>query len=447
MVLNLLNGVINLDDILKKIDKTLKENETLITATSGGPDSMVLLSLLIKLSQTKNITIICAHVNHNLRKESQEEALMVEKYANENNVIFEKMEINHYEGNTENYARTQRYNFFEKLIKKYNASYLLTAHHGDDLTETILMRIVRGSSLKGYSGFQEITDKDTYKIYRPLITKTKDELLNYAKTHNIPYAIDKTNFSKEYTRNRYRLNILPILKKENKSVHLKFLKFSETLKLYNDHINKEVSAKLNKTYQNNNLNLKLFRKEDKLIKRKILYQILNNLYYKKISLITDNHVELILSIIESPKPNLKINLPNKVLVIKNYQNLYFTKNTEIKPYSFTFETKVILPNNKILIQEETDDTSNYTIRLNSKELSLPLIIRTRQNGDKMEIKNLNGHKKIKDIFIDEKISETARNSWPILTDQNNQIIWLPGLKKSKFDKQKHENYDIIIRYR
>ena len=439
--------MINLDDILKKLDKTIKENETVITATSGGPDSMALLSLLIKLSKTKKITIICAHVNHNLRKESQDEALMVEKYANENNLIFEKMEINHYEGNTENYARTQRYNFFEKLIKKYNATYLLTAHHGDDLTETILMRMVRGSSLKGYSGFQEITDKDTYKIYRPLITKTKDELLNYVKTNNIPYAVDKTNFSEEYTRNRYRLNILPILKKENKSVHLKFLKFSETLKLYDDHINKEANEKLNKVYQNNNLNLKLFENEDELIKRKILYQILNNLYYKNISLITDNHVELILNIIESSRPNLKINLPSKVLVIKNYQNLYFTQNTEIKPYSFTFEDKVILPNNKILIQEETEDTSNYTIRLNSKELSLPLIVRTRQNGDKMEIKNLNGHKKIKDIFIDEKISETARNSWPILTDQNNQIIWLPGLKKSKFDKQKHENYDIIIRYR
>lgn len=439
--------MINLDDILKKLDKTIKENETVITATSGGPDSMALLSLLIKLSKTKKITIICAHVNHNLRKESQEEALMVEKYANENNLIFEKMEINHYEGNTENYARTQRYNFFEKLIKKYNATYLLTAHHGDDLTETILMRMVRGSSLKGYSGFQEITDNGTYKIYRPLITKTKDELLNYVKTNNIPYAVDKTNFSEEYTRNRYRLNILPILKKENKSVHLKFLKFSETLKLYDDHINKEVNEKLNKIYQNNNLNLNLFENEDELIKRKILYKILNDLYYKNISLITDNHVELILNIIESPRPNLKINLPNKVLVIKNYQNLYFTKNTEIKPYSFTFENKVILPNDKILIKEETDDTSNYTIRLNSKELSMPLIVRTRQNGDKMEIKNLNGHKKIKDIFIDEKISESDRNNWPILTDQNNQIIWLPGLKKSKFDKQKHENYDIIIRYR
>ena len=104
----------------------------------------------------------------------------------------------------------------------------------------------------------------------------------------------------------------------------------------------------------------MFENEDELIKRKILYQILNNLYYKNISLITDNHVELILNIIESSRPNLKINLPSKVLVIKNYQNLYFTQNTEIKPYSFTFKDKVILPNNQILIKEETEDTSNYT---------------------------------------------------------------------------------------
>ncbi len=65
----------------------------------------------------------------------------------------------------------------------------------------------------------------------------------------------------------------------------------------------------------------------------------------------------------------------------------------------------------------------------------------------MTVKNLTGHKKIKDIFIDEKISREQRNTWPIVTDQNNRIIWLPGLKKSKFDKQKRENYDIIIRYR
>ena len=75
-----------------------------------------------------------------------------------------------------------------------------------------------------------------------------------------------------------------------------------------------------------------------------------------------------------------------------------------------------------------------------------MYIRTRVDGDKIEIKGLNGHKKLKDIFIDEKVSKEDRENWPILVDSNENILWIPGLKKSKFDKQKKENYDIIVRY-
>ena len=132
------------------------------------------------------------------------------------------MEINNYRGNTENYARKKRYEFFENLIKKYQAKYLLTAHHGDDLTETIIMRLIRGSSIKGYAGFSEITYKENYKIYRPLITKTKEEIFDYVQKNDIPYALDKTNNSDKFTRNRIRKYILPNLKKENKNIHLKF---------------------------------------------------------------------------------------------------------------------------------------------------------------------------------------------------------------------------------
>ncbi len=77
---------------------------------------------------------------------------------------------------------------------------------------------------------------------------------------------------------------------------------------------------------------------------------------------------------------------------------------------------------------------------------MPLIIRSRQDGDKMTIKNMKGHKKIKDIFIDEKIPVDQRKNYPIVTDSNNKIVWLPGLKKSKFDKDKKEIYDIILKY-
>ena len=96
--------------------------------------------------------------------------------------------------------------------------------------------------------------------------------------------------------------------------------------------------------------------------------------------------------------------------------------------------------------EKATDNSNYTIKLNSKEVKKPLFIRTKLDGDKIEIKGLNGSKKVKDVFIDEKITKKERDLWPILVDSDEKVLWIPGLKKSKFDKQKKENYDIIVKY-
>ena len=109
--------------------------------------------------------------------------------------------------------------------------------------------------------------------------------------------------------------------------------------------------------------------------------------------------------------------------------------------------EVSLPNGHSLeIIDSAEDSTNYTIKLNSNEIKLPLYVRMRKPGDKMIIKNMNNYKKIKDIFIDSKLSKEERNKQPIVVDSNNEILWLPGLKKSKFDKANSENYDIIIRY-
>ena len=199
----------------------LKYGDSIIVAVSGGPDSMALIDLVLKVKKNLDITIVCAHVNHNLRDESKEEKKFVEKYCKKNNIIFEFLNIEHYENdNIEAQAREKRYRFFEELVKKYNSKYLLTAHHGDDLMETILMRIVRGSTLKGYSGFQKVTNMNGYKIIRPLINVTKDKILDYMKNNHLKYAIDKTNLTDEHTRNRYRKYILPALKKEDIKVIL-----------------------------------------------------------------------------------------------------------------------------------------------------------------------------------------------------------------------------------
>ena len=96
--------------------------------------------------------------------------------------------------------------------------------------------------------------------------------------------------------------------------------------------------------------------------------------------------------------------------------------------------------------KEKNGKSNYVIRLNSKDIKLPIIVRSRLIGDKMEVKNLGGTKKIKDIYIDEKIPLEKRKEIPIVTDSNNTILWLPGVKKSKFDVESNGIYDIILSY-
>ena len=109
--------------------------------------------------------------------------------------------------------------------------------------------------------------------------------------------------------------------------------------------------------------------------------------------------------------------------------------------------KIELPNgNQIIKVDKSVKTDNYHLYLNSKEIKLPLIIRTKKPQDKMAIKNLKGTKKIQDIFTNEKIAKSQREVYPIVTDSTDTILWLPGLKKSKFDKAKTKNYDIILKY-
>lgn len=435
---------------LDYLNNLLKEKDTVVVCLSGGPDSMCLLALLLKVRESKNINLIATHVNHSLRKASNQEKIMVEKYCEENNVTFEYMKIEKYHsGNFHAEARNIRYNFFVDVVKKYNAAYLMTAHHGDDLMETILMRIVRGSTLNGYAGFKQITKKDSYYLVRPLIHNTKKEIKEYNKQNKIPYANDASNKKDKYTRNRFRKYVLTFLKKEDPIVHEKFNKFSNDLYLCSEYVNSEVTTKLKKIYQNNTLDINKFIKEDKFIQNKIIEVILEKLYIDNLFLISDIHRDEIIALINNKKSNAFVNLPSDYIAKKNYDKLVIVKNTKekVKTYNLELKDRLLLPNNWILeITKTSDDTSNYTTKLLKNEITLPIKVRTKLPGDKMSIKKLNGTKKIKDIFINEKIPLDKRDAWPIVTDNANNIIWLPGIKKSKFDKSKNEKYDIIIKY-
>lgn len=430
-------------------DVGIRHRDTLCIGVSGGPDSMALLDLTMKLKKELDLVLVVAHVNHNVREESKEEEAYLRDFCKENGLHFECYRIEHYgDDNFHNEARTIRYNFFDQVCKDYNAKFLLTAHHGDDLIETILMRIVRGSTLKGYSGFSRVVEKEDYTILRPLITVTKEDLTNYCENNNIKYFIDKSNLKDVYTRNRYRKYILPFLKDEDKMVHEKFLKFSETLMEYNNYIEREMNLVINKVFKNGVLDIPRFKELDHLIQTKIISSILEKIYGDDLLIITNTHVNLIFNLINSYKPNSVVHLPNNVKAIKSYNELTFAFMDEVDDkYEIELNEIANLPNGKIIeIVNDSDDTSNFVTRLNSKEISLPLYVRTRRNGDKMIVKGMNGHKKVNDIFIDSKIVSKDRNVWPVVVDSEERVIWVPGLKKSKFDKEICQEYDIILKY-
>ena len=427
----------------------IKENDTIVMGISGGPDSMFLLSLLLEVRKSFNINLICAHVNHNVRKVSFKEKEFVEKFCKNKNIVFESMIIEKYgDDNFHNEARNIRYKYFEDLIKKYGAKYLMTAHHGDDLMETILMRITRGSTLRGYSGFDTIVDMKDYKIVRPLVFYTKKHIEDYNNKNHIPYVIDKSNFKTKYTRNRYRKIVLPFLKKEDINVHKKFLKYSNVLKEYSDFIDGFVNKELKKVYIDNKLMIDKFLQLDYLIQKKIIYILLEAKYEDDLMLINDRHVDLIINLIKSNKKNTYIYLPNLIKACKNYNEFYLeTLVDNIDSYEIELIDYADLPNGRhIEIVEEEDSNSNYVCRLSKDTVQFPLYVRTRKLGDKIAVKGLNGTKKLKDIFINSKISKKDRELWPVVVDSTGKIVWLPGLKKSKFDVPKSGKYDIIIKY-
>ena len=429
---------------IEELIKSLNIDGKVIVACSGGPDSMFLLHVLKELG----LDVVCAHVNHNLREESKEEYKYVEEYCKNNNIIFEGTELHDLPSvNTELRARERRYEFFKTLIDKYNSKYLFTAHHGDDLIETIILRIVRGSTLNGYAGFNIITDKKYYKIIRPLVYLTKADIMHYLDKNNIKYYMDATNLDDIHLRNRYRKNVLPILKEEDKKVHIKFLKYHTEAQSYYDYINDKVYEYMKDMFKNDVLDITKFNELDDFIKNKLLREIVRIYYPDDLYLITDNHVNEIMKMINSSKPNIELVLPN-IKVVKEYDKLLFNNiDVSKKDYNDELIDEVNTPFGLLkIIEEDNNDKSNNIIRINSKDIKLPIIVRNKKDGDRIHVKNMEGSKKVSDIFIDNKLTKTERDNYPIVVDSNDTIIFIPGIKKSNLDVPIDKEYDIIIKY-
>ena len=160
-----------------------------------------------------------------------------------------------------------------------------------------------------------------------------------------------------------------------------------------------------------------------------------------------HHVDLVLSAINSNKASVTFNLPNDYLVVKEYNKVYFKKKINlVMPYDIELNEEAFLPNGltiKRVSESETD--GNDILRINSSDVVLPLRVRSRKNGDRIKIKNMNGTKKVNEVLINAKIPASQRDLWPIVVDSEDKIVWIPKVKKSKYNRRKEEDCDIIFK--
>ncbi|KFN03932.1 tRNA lysidine(34) synthetase TilS [Bacillus clarus] len=457
------------DDFAKQHD-VLKEHSTIVVGVSGGPDSLALLYYLLEKREEKNLEIVVAHVDHMFRgNESHEDLQFVENLCKEIGVICETIRINvsqyqqQYGMNAQMAARECRYAFLERIMKKYDALYVALGHHGDDQVETILMRLVRGSTPKGYAGIAVKRPFHNGYLIRPLLGVTKEEIINYCNRLGIVPRIDPSNKKEAYTRNRLRKYILPYLKKENPQVHEKFQKFSMLMQEDEAYLQELAFEKMNKVITKKSdkhivLSIPDFESMSMPLQRRGIQLILNYLYeYKIPSSLSSVHIDKVIAFFKRTQPSGSLDFPNGLKIVRTYEECSFGFNQEIVfPFSQVLSVPgvIALPNGDTLvaeINEEIPSNMNETVFVAKyKDISYPLRIRSRENGDRMSIQGMSGTKKIKSIFIEAKVPKEKREEWPIVCDTSGNIIWVPLLKRSAFAiSQGVANKDkyIIIHYK
>ena len=428
------------------------ENKKMIVGVSGGPDSLALLHYLLMEKDKRNLSIVVAHVDHMFRgEESYQDAMFVKSYCEQHQVSFEMVRIDVTKimkatgKSSQIAAREVRYDFYFKMMKKYESPYLVLGHHGDDQMETMLMRLTRGSSGKARAGIPFSRPFHHGIIFRPFLCVTKAELENYCKEHQLIPRIDPSNEKGIYSRNRFRKQVLPFLKEENSRVHEQFQRFSEELQSDEVFLQELTAKQLNKVVTKRQedkitIDIKRFLEMPLPLQRRGIQLILNYLYKEKPASLSAIHIDQVFFLMRHHEPSAKLDFPNGLKVIRSYLQLSFQfQQVTAEPYAIELKEPgmMILPNGRSLSIDYAERgipaAKENTAFFNAERVKWPILVRTREKGDRMTVKGIKGTKKLKDIFIDQKVPLQDRDSWPVITDKEGFIIWLPNLKKSSIE--------------
>ena len=429
---------------LEKFKNFIEENnliekgDSIVSAVSGGSDSVFMLEMFLAIKDDYDLKIIVCHVNHGLRgAEAQRDEDFVKRLAEKNGLIYEVDHIDmagyakEHSLTCEEAGRKLRYLFFEEIKEKYKADKVAIAHNENDVAETIFLNIFRGT---GLDGLESIPLRRDFYI-RPILCFEKSEILDFLKENNIRYVDDSTNFTNDYKRNMIRNEVIPFIKKNfNENIVSSMSRLASIAKENNLYLEDIINDKYIDIVKDNTIDRDGFNNlnhyEKTLVLRKFLRENLN--YLNNIS--KDNIEDMInLISLDSGK---KYDIDGKHYLVNDFDKTIFKKldiNELSEEISLDFKLDKVYniygSKFKFVLSEKILSKKYLDYDLLTGKLSL----RNRRSGDRFNPFGMKGSKKIKDYFVDKKVSSDDRSKVLFLMNDD-EIAYVVG-------------YDIADKYR
>lgn len=437
----------------RTLSTLFKEPVKVIVAFSGGSDSVALLHLFWRVRKEFPWEIKAVHIEHGIRgASSQKDADFAVCWAKKWGIPLEVEHINVPEYvkknqgiSTEEAARKLRYEVLKKKAQIYGSSVIALGHHADDQVETILLNILRGSGLAGLRGINLLREEAGFSYLRPLLGFTKQEILDYCTYHQLQFVDDETNFQTDYTRNRVRLELLPLLQSYNPQVKEALLRLGEaaeeTEKYLDDELN-NAKIPLLKGPGWLGVELNQINHLHPLLKKRLYRQMVQKLTgyfpdYKALMALE--------SLTKEMKGTNYYCLGSGLVASREYHRLFLAYDWETLPEPKTLlaiakEGQLVDPGWKVEINSLTKEKINlglstpYSEIIDEDKIKSPLRLRKRKNGDLFYPLGAKGEKKLKDFFIDLKVPKRIRDRIPLLVDAEDRIIWVVGFRISELVK-------------
>ena len=426
--------------------------ETVVLAVSGGVDSMVLMHLFAELAKDFDLTLVIAHLDHQRRANSALDAQLVRQVVEKYGFIFEQDVLPKQvgAGNFHAYAREYRYEFLKRVAKLYGATKIATAHHANDHLETVIDRMMKSDVPAGLIGIQPLGTVAGACVIRPLIEVEKDDIYKYASDFNVAFNEDASNSSDAYLRNRIRQRIIPPLHNERADVFIHVRNLSDNLHLDEHYFASQVDDLLKDVrvmefgYE---LSFSWFEAVHASLQRRLVRRL--------IPTISKGAILGLAEFLGSGAVSGTYDVGCGTVVQKSYDKILIV-NTKFKDDRRAYELELVvnavtkLPDGRKIalnqgFNEKCEKKEARETYLCYNGIRMPLKVRSRQAGDRIQLVNGRGRALVKKIMIDAKIPIYERESWPIVVDADGKLVWIPGLKKSPVCLEKpNSNEDLWL---